>query len=195
MLFSVHNCKGKTIKLWWLCPTNLVLKYGFRKSFFFQYPGMDLLYDLQMPVVSTTILLILLFMYFYMGQIFHSQTKALSDGIYQVGWYRYPRTVRLYLLLMIQRSQRSFYLSAYGIMTLNLENFVVVSRQTNKWCIITFSSNRYENFNFSYSSGSILLSCYWYASSNRMACLVEEIIGVIRVSNKIQVGVWSREVD
>lgn len=52
---------------------------------------------------------------------------GLSDTIYQMGWYRYSRSARLCVQLMIMRSQRPFYLSAHGVLQLKLENYVWVS--------------------------------------------------------------------
>lgn len=50
----------------------------------------------------------------------------MSDAIYQTEWHRYPPNVQRYLQLMIMRARRPFYLSAYGVMTMNLPNFVGV---------------------------------------------------------------------
>lgn len=84
--------------------------------------------DLEMPFTVSTFPLVILFMYFYMGQKYHSLLMGLSDAIYQTKWHGYPRSVRRFILLMILRSQRPFYLSAYGMMTLTLENYVRVSQ-------------------------------------------------------------------
>lgn len=51
----------------------------------------------------------------------------LSDTVYQMEWYRYPRSVRRFVLLMILRAQKPFYLSAFGILPLSLEVYVGVS--------------------------------------------------------------------
>lgn len=93
----------------------------------FQYKGSDFFSDLQMPFSASIFPLIILFIYFYMGQKFHSNSMNLSDAIYQTEWHRYPRSVRRFVLLIILRSQKPFYLSSYGILKLNLKNFVGVS--------------------------------------------------------------------
>lgn len=74
--------------------------------------------------------LLLLATTFYLGQNFHSNVMELSVVIYQTKWYQYPRNVQRFLLFMMMRSQKPFYLSAYGFMELNLENYVRVSMIT-----------------------------------------------------------------
>lgn len=80
-----------------------------------------------MPVMGTVFPLILLAILFYLGERFHTISISLTDIIYQTEWYRYPKSVRRFLILMMIRSQQPFYLNAYGIIKLNLENFVRVS--------------------------------------------------------------------
>lgn len=92
----------------------------------FQYSGTDYIYDLQMPFLGMSAPLCLSFIYFYIGEEFHSLLMDMSDAIYQTEWHRYPPSVQRYLLLMIMRARRPFYLSAYGIVTMNLPNFVGV---------------------------------------------------------------------
>lgn len=124
---SVFNCNGDRFN-----HTTFLLLIVLLNIFFvnFQYSGSNFYYDLQMPFVASSFSLTLTFVYFYLGQQFHTQTMALSDEIYEVKWYQYPCSIQRFVPLMIQRSQRPFYLSAYGITTLNLENFVGVSRMT-----------------------------------------------------------------
>lgn len=93
----------------------------------FQNTGNDSIYDLRIPILTTIFPLSLLFIFFYLGQNIHSNSMDLSNMVYQTDWHRYPRSVRRFVLLMILRSQKPFYLSAYGIMTLNYENYVTVS--------------------------------------------------------------------
>lgn len=73
--------------------------------------------------------LILLGLTFFMGQRIHTNAMSLNDAIYQTHWPGYPLSVRRYVVLMMLRSQQSYYLSAYGIMQLHLENFVQVILQ------------------------------------------------------------------
>lgn len=60
------------------------------------------------------------------GQHFHSNMESLSGIIYQTEWYRYPQSVRRFMPMVILRAQQRFHLSAYGVMKLNLGNFVNV---------------------------------------------------------------------
>lgn len=92
-----------------------------------QYPGNNLFYDMQMPIAITFFTINSLAILFSMGQQLNTHMVILSDANYLTEWYRYPRSVQRYLPLLMMQSQRPFYLSAYGIMELNLENFVQVS--------------------------------------------------------------------
>lgn len=93
----------------------------------FQYTGTDFIYDMQMAFVASASAIILLFVFFNFGQMFHTNLSSLGITIYRTEWYRYPRRVQLFVLFMIKRSQQSFYLSAFGIMAVNLQNYVGVS--------------------------------------------------------------------
>lgn len=105
---------------------------------YFQYSGTVSLYELQMPYLATIFSLLILLTLFYFGQKVHTNLLELSDVIYQLEWYRYSPRVRRFMLLMLLRAQQPFYLSAYGIMALNLENYVGVSewwkwKEIHKW--------------------------------------------------------------
>lgn len=91
-----------------------------------QYTGSNGLYDFQMPFLGIFSPLILFAVFFYLGQEFHSISMDLCDGIYQTDWHRHPQSIQRFILFIMMRSQRPFYLSAFGIMKLNLENFVGV---------------------------------------------------------------------
>lgn len=98
-----------------------------KSSIQFQYTGNAIIYDLQMPFNAACFANNLLFILFNLGQMFHSKLIGLTDTIYQTEWHRYPRNVRRFVQLVIMRSQRPFYLSAFGIIELNLENYIAVS--------------------------------------------------------------------
>lgn len=92
-----------------------------------QYSGSNFIYDLQMPIMGSVFPLILLAGLYFLGQKFKAIPMEWSDINYQSDWHQYPRSVRRLCLIMLMRSQRPFGLRAYGIMELNLENFVRVS--------------------------------------------------------------------
>lgn len=94
---------------------------------YFQYTGSNMSQDFQLPICASTMSLNQFAVLFYMGQRLHTIAMSVSDSIYQTEWHRYSRSVRLVVLLMIMRSQRPYHLGAYGIMQLNLENYVRVS--------------------------------------------------------------------
>lgn len=131
-----------TISLWAICictallliekvTKKICLKIGSKFSVFFsdilQYSGSNFIYDLQMPILGSVLPLIQLAVIFYLGQKFNTISMNLSDMIYQSEWYLYPQSVRRFMLIMLMRSQRPFCVRAYGVMELNLENFVRVS--------------------------------------------------------------------
>lgn len=70
----------------------------------------------------------ILFVIFSIGQQVQTNLLGLSDVIYQSEWYRYPCNLKRFVLLMMMRTQQPFYLSAYGVLALNLKNFVAVSK-------------------------------------------------------------------
>lgn len=78
--------------------------------------------------MAVVVPLITLAIFYYLGQRIHSNMMDLSDTIYQTEWYQYPRSVRRFVLLMMMRSQRPFHLTANGLIRMNLENFVRVSK-------------------------------------------------------------------
>lgn len=87
--------------------------------------------DLQAPILAILFSLQLIFAFFDIGQKMHSDLMDVSDMLYQSEWYRYPCSVRRFVLLMMIRAQQPFYLSAYGVMRCTLENFVRVSTRAS----------------------------------------------------------------
>lgn len=67
----------------------------------FQYTGNDFFYDLQMAFVATAAVISALFIFFCLGQIFHSKLADLSDQIYQTEWNQYPRNVQRFIQLIL----------------------------------------------------------------------------------------------
>lgn len=103
--------------------------------------------------------LIQLFIYFYIGQKFHTNLIELSDAIYQVNWHQYPLKVRRFVQLLILRSQRPFYLSAYGVMELNLMNYVKVTFELSIAHLITHGPIlQFQLLKWVYSSFTLLRS-------------------------------------
>lgn len=79
------------------------------------------------PIAATTFILQVVFLLFYLGQMLHTNLIDLSEVIYQSEWHRYSQCMKYSVLIMIMRAQQPFYVSAYGVMHCNLENFVGVS--------------------------------------------------------------------
>lgn len=80
-----------------------------------------------LPIAGMASALNLLFIFFYFGQILHTNLNNVSEMIYQTVWYRYPHRVQRFILIIMVRARRPFFISAYGVMHCNLENFLGVS--------------------------------------------------------------------
>lgn len=128
----------------------------------FQYSGTSFISELQMPFCTSVLTLIFMFIFYYMGQMWHSRLMNFSDLIYETKWHRYSCPLRPIVLLMMMRSQQPFYFSAYGIMALNFENFVNVSKYLPTRNEIKCNSYNIDEFelNCSCSNGFIQHSCY-----------------------------------
>lgn len=83
--------------------------------------------DILLPLLTIVVGLETLLVYFYFGQMCHSNLIELNDTIYQSEWHRYPRRVKYCVQFIIMRAQKPFYISAYGLVHCRLENFVSVS--------------------------------------------------------------------
>lgn len=119
----------------------------------FQYTGSNIIRDLHMPFAGTAYPLVIFAILFYFGQNFNSTMMELSVTIYKSEWYQYPRSVQRFVLLMMQRSQRPFHFSAYGLIELHLQNYLGVSgvpEQTRQayWNRITYIGNALQVFNW-----------------------------------------------
>lgn len=147
MLFTAPNWEGSVkflLSVW--RPYILMSTFSIDS----QYSGDAFFYDLQMAFLATYFALLLLFILFGMGQQFHSSLKELSNTIYQTEWYRYPLSVQRSAQLMMIRSQRPFFLSVFGMMALNLENFVGVSVQSECWFFVSRSFDKNASVWFSF---------------------------------------------
>lgn len=93
-----------------------------------QYSGDAFMADLQMPMMVVFYFSQLLYFHFYYGHRLTLNMIDLSDKIYQSMWYMYPRPVQRFMLhVMMQHAQRPVYISAYGLMTCSLNNFLSVN--------------------------------------------------------------------
>lgn len=55
------------------------------------------------------------------------QYANIPDVVYNMRWYQYPRKYQNYVLMIMMRSQRPYYINGFGIMRCTLETFVNVS--------------------------------------------------------------------
>lgn len=107
--------------------TMSMCKTFFSMSIFSQYDGVASFYAMQMQLMVIAYLLQLIFVFFYLGQMLHTSLDDLSDAIYQSEWYRYPRNIQKFVLIIILRAQQPLHISAFGIMQCNLANYLGVS--------------------------------------------------------------------
>lgn len=97
----------------------------------FQSSGNSFLSNIQSPIMSVFLALNLLFVLFNYGQKLHSHLMNCSAMVYQTEWYRHPRSIKFFVLIMMMRTQKPFFLSAYGTMECNLGNFLGVNEREN----------------------------------------------------------------
>lgn len=97
-------------------------------EFFSQSTGFPSFYDFHMPLVGIFLTTELLGIFFYCGQLLHGLLISFSERIYESEWYRHPHSIQLSALLMIQRTHRPFFISAYGMMRCNLQSYIGVSK-------------------------------------------------------------------
>lgn len=62
------------------------------------------------------------------GHMVTEKSSEIGQSVYECSWYKMPLKYRMYMLLMIQHSNRAFHLSACGLMNCDLERFVNVSK-------------------------------------------------------------------
>lgn len=129
----------------------------------FQHMRGSPLLGTQVPILSICLSLQAIFNLFYFGQNVHSGLMDLSDMIYQSEWYRYPCSVQRFVLLMMKRAQKPFYLSAYGVMRCNLENFVRVSKKketvSSTFIIFLWKIIEFQALHWIYSA-YVVLRCF-----------------------------------
>lgn len=123
----------------------------------FQYSGDAFFYDLQMAFLASIFANNLLCIFCVLGQVFRTKLIDLSDTIYQSEWYRYPRSVQRLLHLMVMKSQQPFDLSAFGIIALNLENYVGVS-EAEYYSFVKYSWILFQLLKWTYSAYMLLRS-------------------------------------
>lgn len=124
-----------------------------------QSTGFASIYDLQMAIFAALIPSTFLLFYSTFGQMFHSNLAGLSDTVYQTEWHRYPRRLQYFVLFAMKRSQKSFFLSAFGLMALNLENYLGVSVCEKVLITVFVSSNfTFQLLRWIYSAFMLLRS-------------------------------------
>lgn len=122
--FSSLPKKKKLNRMKWISIEYIIINSPWWSQYF-QY--LTTFFDLLMPICIVIFGLLVQYILFYFGEKLHSDLMSLKNITYQTKWYRYPYKIRLFVLMMMVRAQKPFYLGAYGIIELNLMNFLVVS--------------------------------------------------------------------
>lgn len=81
-------------------------------------------------MVSNVLILVWLFIYCFYGNLITWKCLQVADFAYHSQFYNYPNDLKIFTLLMIQRSQRPFYITGYKITRCSLENY---SRVCFEW--------------------------------------------------------------
>lgn len=58
--------------------------------------------------------------------------SEIGDIIYNERWYTYPNALQMYVILIIQNSQRNRYLSGFNIVYCNVETFGKVNAKKSE---------------------------------------------------------------
>lgn len=133
----------------------------------FQLKDSPSIEDLELPILAVGCFSNNLFTIFYFGQILRTNLLELSDAIYESKWYKHPHYIHRCTSTMIMQAQRPFYLSAFGIMRCNLENFLGVSAvPLRPWSFDDY----YFLLNFRYSNRYIRPTCWCKDSGTIKHC-------------------------
>lgn len=85
--------------------------------------------DLEITIIFMGFLMGLsnLFLYCYFGKLATDSYKEMADSLYEVNWHELPIELQKYFVLMIANTQKPLYYHGFGVATLNLETFCLVS--------------------------------------------------------------------
>lgn len=92
---------------------------------------MDVIFNVQAGI--TTMLI-----HCMLGAFATYEYSLFAASLYEVQWYNIPIMEQKYFIIMIAESQRPILFTGFGIVFLNLENFVVV--RNNIICFFIVSS-------------------------------------------------------
>lgn len=122
MFWFVHHWEGPGFVIW-NGQRKLLILIVYR---ILQFSTKIPYFDLQMSTCAIGYDITLLFFLFLLGSKLNSDLTNLCDTAYQSDWYRQSRSARRFVLLMMIRARQPFYLSGYGVIVLNLRNFIGV---------------------------------------------------------------------
>ncbi|XP_055307137.1 uncharacterized protein LOC129571372 [Sitodiplosis mosellana] len=84
---------------------------------------MDINIKLFQPAVSNFLILVWLFVYCFYGNLITWKCLQVADFAYHSKFYNYPNDLKIFTLLMMERSQRPFYITGYKITKCSLESY------------------------------------------------------------------------
>lgn len=80
------------------------------------------------PIGATVLVILMMFVFCYFGNIVTVEATEVAFYAYQSYWYEYPLRMQWYVIMIMQQSQKPFYLKGFGLITCSLESFRRVSR-------------------------------------------------------------------
>lgn len=89
------------------------------------------------PIAITAGALSVLFSLCYLGTKIAFRVNYVADIAYNMKWYNYPVKLQPFVLLIMIRAEKSFYLSGYGLMPCTLNNFLQVNQNHNFIVLVT----------------------------------------------------------
>lgn len=123
-LFQIHAVRG-------IISTGEVLYIIFENCFYhFQHLN-SINYLLLQSIMTTTALVLILFIFCYYGNMVTSECQLVSISAYDTLWYLYPIELQKYIIPIMQRSQQPFYFTGFKITVCSLQSFTNVSRPLN----------------------------------------------------------------
>lgn len=96
-----------------------------------------------------------IFVYCYFGNLVTIKLAEIADASYSMLWYKYPLQQQKYVILLLVRAQRPFYLTGYFRTSCTLERFTGVSisdliaREQKFWFKIKYLFDNFVDFSYS----------------------------------------------
>lgn len=80
------------------------------------------------PTVSCILILVWLFVYCYYGHLISSKSDQVAAFAYNSKFYKYPLDLRMFTMMLMLRSQQSFFITGFFITRCSLESYARVKK-------------------------------------------------------------------